>query len=55
MVFGVITKRLGIDAILRDAFGKDDSRDILSLAWYLVAPEKVLDWISQCGAHLSTL
>jgi transposase len=37
VVFGGITSRYRIDTILRRAFGKDDAKEILSLAWYLAS------------------
>jgi transposase len=37
IVFGGITKRYQIDAILLKAFGEDAARDILSLAWYITS------------------
>jgi len=35
IVYGGITSRYHIDTILRKAFGEDDARKILALAWYL--------------------
>jgi transposase len=37
IIFGAITNRFGLDRILQKAFGDIASRDILSLAWYLVS------------------
>jgi hypothetical protein len=37
IVFGGITRRYRIDAILQKAFGEDAARDILSLAWYITS------------------
>jgi transposase len=37
VVFGGITSRYRIDTILRKAFGEDDAKEILSLAWYLAS------------------
>jgi transposase len=37
VVFGGITSRYRIDTILRRAFGEDDAKEILSLAWYLAS------------------
>jgi hypothetical protein len=37
IVFGGISKRYKLDAILRKAFGEDIADDILSLAWYMVS------------------
>jgi hypothetical protein len=37
MIFGGITNRFGLDDMLQKAFGKDASRDIISLAWYLAS------------------
>jgi hypothetical protein len=37
IVFGGITRRYRIDAILLKAFGEDAARDILSLAWYIAS------------------
>jgi transposase len=42
IVFGGITKRFQIDAILRKAFGENDARDILSLAWYFASEGSAL-------------
>jgi len=35
IVFGGITSRYRLDTILRKAFGEEDAREILSLAWFL--------------------
>jgi transposase len=37
LVFGGITVRYHVDTILRKAFGENNARDILSLAWYLAS------------------
>jgi len=37
MVFGGITSRYHIDTMLKKAFGEDDGKEILSLAWYLAS------------------
>jgi len=37
VVFGGITSRYSIDTILKRAFGEDDAKEILSLAWYLAS------------------
>ena len=37
VVFGGITSRYRIDTILTKAFGEDDAKNILSLAWYLAS------------------
>ena len=37
VVFGGITSRYNIDKILKRAFGEDDAKEILSLAWYLAS------------------
>ena len=37
LVFGSITSRYKMDAMLQDAFGKDLAQDILSLAWYITS------------------
>jgi len=37
VVFGGITSRYHIDTILTRAFGEDDAKEILSLAWYLAS------------------
>jgi transposase len=37
IVFGGITRRYRINAILLKAFGEDAARDILSLAWYITS------------------
>jgi transposase len=37
VVFGGITSRYRIDTILKKAFGEDDAKKILSLAWYLAS------------------
>jgi transposase len=42
IVFGGITRRYRIDAILQKAFGEDTARDILSLAWYITAEGSAL-------------
>lgn len=49
LVFGDITARYHIDAILAKAFGEDDARDILSLAWYMAIEG---DALSNCDAWL---
>ena len=51
VVFGGITSRYHIDAILRKAFGEEDAEDILSLAWYLTLEGDALSnsdaWLNQ--------
>ena len=42
LVFESITSRYRIDAMLANAFGKDLSRDILSLAWYITSEGSAL-------------
>jgi hypothetical protein len=42
IVFGGITSRYGIDKALAKAFGDNDARDILSLAWYLACEGNAL-------------
>ena len=37
VVFGAITSRYHIDTILSRAFGENDAKEILSLAWYLAS------------------
>ena len=37
IVFGGITSRYHIDTMLRKAFGEEDAKEILSLAWYLAS------------------
>jgi transposase len=49
IVFGGITKRYRIDAILLKAFGEDAARDILSLAWYITSEGSAL---GNCDAWL---
>jgi transposase len=50
IVLGGITSRYRIDAMLRKAFGEDDAKAILSLAWYLVSEGGALSnsdaWLS---------
>jgi len=50
IVFGGITKRYHIDAMLNKAFGKDDALEILSLAWYIASEGDALHdsdvWLS---------
>ncbi|MDR1295803.1 MAG: hypothetical protein LBO05_00160, partial [Deltaproteobacteria bacterium] len=42
IVFGGITKRYGIDALLHQAFGLNDGNDILALAWYMASEGSAL-------------
>ena len=37
IVFGGITSRYRLDTMLRKAFGEDDAKNILSLAWYIAS------------------
>jgi len=37
IVFGGISKRYRVDAMLKKAFGEDDAQEILSLAWYVAS------------------
>jgi transposase len=51
IVYGGITSRYRIDAILRKAFGEVDAKDILSLSWYIVSEGSALSnsdaWLGQ--------
>jgi len=43
IVFGGITVRYHIDTMLRRAFGEDDAREILSLAWFIACEGDALN------------
>ena len=51
IVFGGITTRYHIDTMLNKAFGEDDAKEILSLAWYITVEGSALSnsdaWFSQ--------
>ena len=51
IVYGEITSRYRIDTALRKAFGENDSRGILSLAWYIASEGGALSnsdaWLDQ--------
>jgi hypothetical protein len=51
IVFGGITARYRIHSMLRKAFGEDDAREIISLAWYIASEGSALSnsdaWLDQ--------
>jgi len=51
IVFGGITERYHIEVMLKKAFGEDDAREILSLAWYIASEGGALSnsdaWLGQ--------